>query len=137
MLRIFCCYYQHTQVESSPAPRGNQLLQVSHSSFSANCFAAVHRKETNGDESFHCKDLVGHIGHTKAIEFSKDGTLLASGGTDKIVRLWPIGNSATIAPTEMKTKHESAISSLAIYSENNRLFSGAADGKIFIHDIQT
>ena len=59
--------------------------------------------------------------------------LLASGGTDKIVRLWPISSQpATIAPTEMETKRYES----AICSENSRLFSrGAADGKIFIHDV--
>jgi len=91
---------------------------------------------------FHCQDLIAHNGGVIKNEFSEDGTLLASGGLDKIVRLWPIGNSTgnekdTIIPIKMKTIHEPCIYCLAISSDNRRLFSGEKNGNVFIHDIPT
>ena len=99
--------------------------------FSANCFDI---KRT---------DLVGHTDTIYAIEFSDDGSFLASGGCDEIVRLWPDLKSTEnedhhIVPIEIETRHESPVFSLAISPDNNRLFSGGyEDGKIFIHNIQT
>jgi WD40 repeat protein len=86
--------------------------------------------------------LIAHNGGVIKNEFSEDGTLLASGGLDKIVRLWPIGNSTgnekdTIIPIKMKTIHEPCIYCLAISSDNRRLFSGEKNGNVFIHDIPT
>ena len=109
--------------------------------FSAKCLS-VHRKEADASSSFHCKDLLGHNGGIAVIEFSEDGTLLASGGKDKIVRLWPIskeaenGNNLDITPIEMETLHESFISCLAISSDNRRLFSGCKE-KLVVLDIET
>jgi len=109
--------------------------------FSAKCFS-VHREEADTSSSFHCKDLLGHNGGIAALEFSEDGTLLASGGKDKIVRLWPIsketenGNNLVITPIEMETLHESFISCLAISSDNRRLFSGCNE-KLIVLDIET
>ena len=101
-------------------------------SFEANCFA-VRRKKLDSSLEFHCQDLTGQRGSITAIEFSFDGTLLASGGQDKVVRLWPIRN----VPIEMETRHISSFRWLAISSDNGRLFSGEHKGKVFIHDIVT
>ena len=96
--------------------------------------------------SFHCKNLLGHSEYVKTVEFSNDGTLLASGGYDKIVRLWPISEARRqneaipIASMEMKSRHNSmhsSVFSLAFSPDNRRLFSGGLDGNIFIHDVQT
>jgi len=62
-------------------------------SLAANCFA-VHRKHLDSSLKFHFQDLTGQRGSITAIEFSYDGTLLASGSHDKAVRLWPIRNAA-------------------------------------------
>ena len=90
-------------------------------------------------------DLLGHSRVVNALEFSDDGTLLASGGFDKIVRLWPIsrqgeagrGRNSIIAPIEMETRHASNVNCLAFAPDNRRLFSGGTGGKIFIHAVET
>ena len=110
--------------------------------FAAKCLA-VQRNESGVTVSFHCKNLLGHSEYVKTFEFSNDGKFLASGGYDKIVRLWPISearrkNEATpIAPTEMKRRHISSVFCLAFAPDNRRLFSGGLDGQIFIHDVET
>ena len=111
---------------------------MKHSLFSSNCFAA-NRRQLNPLLKFHCRDLTGHEGGVGGIEFTADGTLLASGGTDKIVRLWPIGkpNEDAITPIEMETKHESFVYCLAVTPDNLRLFSGEKNGKLLIHDVAT
>ena len=80
--------------------------------------------------------MTGHEGGVGGIEFTADGTLLASGGADKIVRLWPI-SKAVENVIEMKTKHKSSIYCLAISSDNRRIISGETDGKVIIHDVTT
>ena len=111
--------------------------------FAAKCFA-VHRKESTATSSFHCKDLLDPHEGIKTVEFSDDGTLLASGSCDNIVRLWPINNEAEfgrghnfMAPIQMETRHASSVYTLAFTPDNRRLFSGGFDGRIFIHDVQT
>ena len=77
----------------------------------------------------------------RAIEFSDDGTLLASGGEDQIVRLWPLskavedGRNVSIVPIEMEDIHESRVCCLALSSDNERLFSGDSLGQVLIHDV--
>jgi WD40 repeat protein len=73
------------------------------------------------------KDLLGHEGSIVSIEFSPDGSLLASAGFDTIVHLWSIhyaenGFRNPIIPIEVQTGHESY--SLAIAEDNNRIFKG-------------
>ena len=126
--------------ESALVQKPNKI-RFSSDTFTTNCFS-VHRKESDVTASFYCRDLLGHNGGIAAIEFSEDGTLLASGGKDKIVRLWPINQDAetrhnlTITPIEMFTMQESFISCLAIASDNRRLFSGCKE-KIVILDVET
>ena len=113
----------------------NRRHADSRGAFSAKCFS-VHRKESNVPSSFHCKDLMGHTNRILAVEFSDDGTLLASGGRDTIVRLWSISQNP-VASIQMETRHASAVIGLAFASDNRRLFSAGLDGKIYIHDVQT
>ena len=111
--------------------------------FAANCLS-VHRRQLDSSQKFHCQNLIGHTSTVIVAEFSEGGTLLlASGGYDKIARLWPISSGAegelnsAIAPFEMETRQESAIYCLAISSDKNRLISGEKNGKVFINDVAT
>ena len=77
----------------------------------------------------------------RAVELSDDGTMLASGGVDKAVRLWSISSHEAevvsgqnpIVPIEMETRHSFSVLSLAFAPGNRR----GLDGNIFIHDVQT
>jgi len=80
-----------------------------------------------------------------SVEFSNDGTLLAAGGRDSIVRLWPIRNEAevesgpTTAPIEMDGCRQEFgdVHCLAFAPDNRRLFSGGFGQKISIHHVET
>lgn len=113
--------------------------------FAANCLS-VYRQELDVSSSIHCKDLIVNAdgrSSIPAIDFSDDGTLLASGGLNSIVRLWYIsepdrrGKHLTVIPIDMESKHNGAALCLAIASDNSRLYSGGLDGNILVHDIQT
>jgi len=111
--------------------------------FTAKCFA-VQRKESDVISSFNCKDLLGSHEGMRVVEFSDDGTQLASGVVDKVC-LWSISSHEAevvsgqnpIVPIEMETKHSFSVLSLAFAPGNRRIFSGGFDGNIFIHDVQT
>jgi WD repeat-containing protein 22 len=89
--------------------------------------------------AFSCRHVGYHYGQIEAIEFSNDGTMLASGGYDTILRLWPVSQALDkeIVPFQMEKRHNSIVLCLAIASDNSRLFSGGQDMKILIHDVQT
>ena len=119
------------------ADQRQQELQHS-CTFSANCFS-VNRNESDINASFHCKNLQSHAGMIYSLEFSEDGTFMASAGYDTVVRLWPIRQAMNdlkkpIIPFEVKMSHESY--GMAIAPDNNRLFT-AGNCKIWIHDIET
>ena len=124
---------------ASYSPNLSRSIKAS-GGFAATCFA-VHRKKMDHSLKFNCRDLTGHGGSIAAIEFSDDGTLLASGGEDQIVRLWPLskavedGRNVSIVPIEMEDMHESRVCCLALSSDNERLFSGDSLGQVFIHDV--
>ena len=115
---------------TQPPPRlANTLVE--------HCVAA-HRQQIEASQLFRCRDLTGHSRFIGTIEFSDDGELLISGGGDKTVRLWSLnqGRDGGIS-TVMETKHQDQVRCLALSPDNNRIFSGACDRNVFIHDTQT
>ena len=111
----------------------------------SNCLV-VHRKGVDYSHSSHCKTLGSHTGSIYSIEFSSDGSLLASGGSDKMVRLWSTENvlseaEGNTSPSEQITsfenRHANTIMCMAFSPNNSRLITGAWDGKILIHDVTT
>ena len=82
---------QRTAEATEEGGNGSEQTQLRNSRgvFAAKCFA-VHRRESNVTSAFHCWNLCNSGG--VAVEFSNNGTLLASGGSDKIVRLWRISS---------------------------------------------
>ena len=52
--------------------------------FVSNSFSA-HSQHMESSQLFGCQELTGHTNSIYAIEFSKDGTLLFSGGGDRTV----------------------------------------------------
>ncbi|CAG0884685.1 unnamed protein product [Darwinula stevensoni] len=95
-----------------------------------------------GAENLYRKNLHAHFGCVNALQFSKDGKCLMSGGDDARVLLWDVGrtlhgNPNDIQPAVMKTKHNSNIFTLDFDSRHEKIFSGGNDQTIIIHDVET
>lgn len=61
-------------------------------------------------------------------------------GDCKRVLLWSINDdvfSTEQEPIEMKTQHNSNVFALAWDNENQKIFSGANDHQVIVHDVQT
>ena len=48
-------------------------------------------------------NLTGHTSRIDSVTFSPDGKILASGGSDRIVRLWNISNHVNITPSSVES----------------------------------
>src|SRR5262249_28216081 len=75
--------------------------------------------------------LSGHQGPVLAVAYSPDGRKLASGGTDRTVRLWEPGRDRTALPLK---GHEGTILALAFAPDGKVLASGSADGTVCLWD---
>ncbi|XP_053641546.1 DDB1- and CUL4-associated factor 5 isoform X3 [Cherax quadricarinatus] len=85
------------------------------------------------------KDLYAHYGCVNAIEFSKEGDLLVSGGDDRRVLLWNVDKalSGNHRPRTMKGEHNSNIFCLSFDSCNAKIFSAGNDEQVIVHDLKT
>lgn len=79
--------------------------------------------------------LEGHQGWISAICFSPDGTLLASGSSDRTVRLWDPTNGLLMG--EPMEGHRSVITSLCFSPDGSTLACGSSDGAIQLWDLST
>jgi eukaryotic-like serine/threonine-protein kinase len=71
--------------------------------------------------------LEGHTGGVLSVSFSADGTLLASGGCDKTVRLWRTSDGGELASFE---GHEGSVRAVAFSPDRKFVYSGSADGTL-------
>ncbi|MDX1377350.1 MAG: TIR domain-containing protein [Anaerolineales bacterium] len=86
----------------------------------------------SGDEIF---QLAGHDEYWVAdIEFSPDGSLIATGGGDWNVRLW---NADTGSLRTFLPGHEDSVTSVAFNSDGTRLVSGSDDDTAVLWDIES
>lgn len=65
--------------------------------------------------------------------FSQDDKLLASSGSDKIIKIWNVENQAEIASL---SGHKMAVNSLYFSNDNHYLISGGGDKLIKIWNIE-
>ncbi len=70
--------------------------------------------------------LSGHDDRVYTITFSPDGKTLASGGEDRIIKLWPLDSGE---PRTLR-KHSEAVTCLAFNPNGTTLVSGSSDGTI-------
>lgn len=77
--------------------------------------------------------LDGHGESVSALDFSRDGGLLATGSLDSTIRLWDTRTGRLIVTL---TGHQDGVDALAFGPEGKRLLSGSRDGRIKIWDLE-
>lgn len=78
--------------------------------------------------------ISGHAGKVTALSFSRDGSLLASGSSDRTVAVWSMDSCAEVARLH---GHTSPINSLSFAHNGRRLATSSTDGTIIIWDLPT
>src|SRR5205085_2575165 len=69
--------------------------------------------------------LEGHVGHVLALAFNQDGSMVASGGADKVLNIWDV---KTRKQEIRINKHPAPIMALAWTPDGKNLFSACEDG---------
>jgi WD40 repeat protein len=73
-----------------------------------------------------------HDGGVRALAFSPDGATLASGGADRLVKLW---DWASQRSTATLSQHTAAVTTLAFAPDGKALASGSLDKTIILWDV--
>lgn len=78
--------------------------------------------------------LKGHGRGVSKVAFSRDGKLLASGGTDNTIKIWDVGTRS-----ELRTLagHTAAIESIDFSPDGRLIASASDDGSTFLWDTKT
>jgi len=90
----------------------------------------LQKLESGEEKSF----LRGHHGYIYTIEFSRDGKLLASGATDKTIRVWDLPSGRERFTLR---GHERPVNGIGFSPDGKRLASGSFDGTVRLWDIGT
>ena len=80
------------------------------------------------------KSTDGNKGQIRAVTFSPDGQLVASGGLDRTINLWEVKTGTYV---QTISNHSGPISSLAFSPDGQVLASGGESGIIHLSDINT
>ena len=78
--------------------------------------------------------IKGHGRGVSKVAFSRDGKLLASGGTDNTIKIWDV---ATRTEVRTLTGHTSSIESIDFTPDGRLLASASEDGSTFLWDTKT
>jgi WD40 repeat protein len=75
-----------------------------------------------------------HWDHVRCVRFSPDGTILASGSTDRTVKLW---DAETGREIQTLRGHSTVVASLSFSSDGELLASGSLDAAVNVWDVGT
>lgn len=78
--------------------------------------------------------LLGHAGSIRAMQFSADGTKLATGSDDKTARVWDLAD-AKFPELGRFTGHEAAVTAVTINADATLAVSGAADNTLKVWNV--
>jgi serine/threonine-protein kinase len=122
--------------------------RVRHAGYPLSCIA-VHPEEkfiatgSVGDSTIRFGDIatlrelktvrVPSGGQLYALKFSPDGKTLASGGNDKLVRLWDVETGKAL---KVLAEHKNTVFCLAYSRDGKFLASGGQDGVVLIWDVE-
>jgi serine/threonine protein kinase len=76
----------------------------------------------------------GHSGVVRCLAFSADGKRLLTGGDDKAIRLWDVGNGREI---QRFGRHSAAITALAIVPNSTHFASASKDQTLRLWDLKS
>jgi WD40 repeat protein len=79
-----------------------------------------------GDGSI-VQSLQGHSSSVLDVDFSIDGSVLASGSEDETLRLWAVADGSVLS---ILTEHSNTITSVAFSPDSRTLVSAATDGVV-------
>ncbi|KAH9817652.1 WD40-repeat-containing domain protein [Melampsora americana] len=88
-------------------------------------------------------DQFGHLGEVLTIDISDDGTLLASGGKDKLLGVWDLTNQEKDGNLEIKKwkagirGHKDLISSVSFRSGTSTLYTASYDRMIKVYNLDS
>jgi WD40 repeat protein/serine/threonine protein kinase len=82
----------------------------------------------------HLRDIVGHSGHVACLALSPDGERLATGSSDKTVRIWEIATGKELRRME---GHTATVMGVAFSPDGNSLASGGEDRSVKVWDLKT
>ncbi len=90
---------------------------------------------SEGNQEFEVlRTIDAHKGAVRALAFSPCGKYFATGGDDKVIRIWNVESGKEEARLE---GHTDGVSALCYYDEGKKLFSGSYDKTIKSWDIAT
>ena len=78
--------------------------------------------------------ISGHTSVVNSVSFNSDGTILASGGQDRIVRLWDVSTGSELRTL---TGHTSVVNSVSFSPDGTILASGGQDRTVRLWDTNT
>jgi WD40 repeat protein len=78
------------------------------------------------------RELSGHTGWIRSVAFSPNGTVIASGSTDRTIKLWDATNGNLVHTLE---GHSDWVSSVAFSPDSMRLASTSRDGSVRLWDV--
>ncbi|KAJ5739724.1 hypothetical protein N7533_012508 [Penicillium manginii] len=123
-LQVYCSSLLFTPTQSK--------TRLQHQSQIPKWILGVHGMDIDWDSCIFT--LQGHGEGVNSIAWSQDGLYVASGSTDKTVKLWDTSTGQCISSIY---GHEEGITSIAWSPDGTRLASGSSDGAIKIWDTAT